>query len=61
MLNHTLLTVESIRAHGLTCEGVIINHPRPVAEDDPAIITNRSILEDLLDVPILAEFAYEPA
>jgi len=61
MLNHTLLTVRSVREHGLECAGVILNHPKPPAEDDPAVVTNRSVLEDVLDVPVLAEFAYDPA
>jgi len=61
MLNHTLLTVQSIRARGLTCTGVILNHPTAPVEGDPAVITNRSILEDTLDVPVLAEFGWESA
>jgi len=60
-LNHTLLTVKSIRAHGLECAGVILNHPQQPDELDPAFVTNRSILEDILDVPILAEFLFETA
>jgi dethiobiotin synthetase len=58
-LNHTLLTVEAIRARGLECAGVILNHPAPVSET-PAIAetTNRAVLEDLLDVPILFEIAH---
>ncbi|MGC3991390.1 MAG: dethiobiotin synthase [Chthoniobacteraceae bacterium] len=59
MLNHTMLTVQSIRARGLTCAGIILNHPAATEEGDPAVITNRSILEDTLDVPILAEYAWE--
>lgn len=58
-LNHTLLTVEAIRASGLSCAGLIINHTTPPT-DPPGIAetTNRSILEDLLDVPILFEIAH---
>ena len=58
-LNHTLLTVESIRSSGLVCAGLILNHVTPPA--DPLTIaetTNRSVLEDLLDVPILFEIAH---
>lgn len=55
-LNHTLLTVAAIRATGLTCAGVILNHVTPPAETPTiAETTNRSVLEDLLDVPILFE------
>jgi dethiobiotin synthetase len=52
-INHTLLTVESIQAHGLRCAGVILNNL--TAEADPATSTNRSVLEHLLEVPILHE------
>jgi len=52
-INHTLLTVESIQARGLRCAGVILNHP--TAESDAATSTNRSVLEHLLEVPILHE------
>ncbi len=58
-INHTLLTVESIRAHGLVCAGIILNHTTPPGEiPDIAETTNRSVLEDLLDVPILLEIAH---
>ena len=56
-LNHTLLTVESIRARGLTCAGLILNHPSPDAEAI-ATTTNRAVLEDLLEVPVLFEIAH---
>ncbi len=57
-LNHTRLTVAAIQASGLRCAGVILNHPHPPTPDDPAIITNRSILEDLLPVSILTEIEH---
>ncbi len=56
-LNHTLLTVESIRATGLEIAGLILNHLDPPS-DDPATTTNRAILEDLLPIPILFEIAH---
>lgn len=52
-LNHTLLAIESIRAHGLTCAGMIINHLQP-----PETIserTNAEILRELAGVPVLFE------
>lgn len=52
-LNHALLTIESIRAHGFTCAGLIINHlhsPETISER-----TNASILRELTDVPVLFE------
>ena len=55
-INHALLTVESVRARGLPCAGLILN--RVSAEDDIATTTNRGMLEDLAGVPILAEVEY---
>ena len=58
-LNHTLLTIESIRARGLECAGVILNHTTaPNAAPDLAATTNRGILEDIAGVPILAEISH---
>ena len=58
-LNHTLLTVESIRAAGLTCAGLIQNHPTASAPDEAAALaTNRAILEDLTGLPILFDLAH---
>jgi dethiobiotin synthetase len=56
-LNHTLLTVESIRSNGLECTGIILNHIAPEGSD-PATVTNRGILEDVARVPILAEVGF---
>ena len=55
-INHTLLTVQSIKASGQQCAGIILNHSDPQI-DLIAASTNRSILEHLLDVPILFEIA----
>lgn len=52
-VNHTLLTLAAIKARGLHCAGIILNH---ISEEwDTASITNRKLLEDFTDVPILAE------
>ena len=56
-LNHALLTVESVRACGLECAGVIFNHAASAAEDI-ASVTNRGVLEEILGVPILHEIAH---
>ena len=56
-LNHTLLTVDSVRASGCKCAGIILNHATSV-EADVAGITNRGMLEDILQVPILHEIAH---
>lgn len=52
-LNHALLTVRAIQARGLQCAGIIWNRMDSVA--NPASATNRSILEDVLEVPVLFE------
>jgi dethiobiotin synthetase len=53
-LNHTLLTLESIQSHGLTCGGIILNH-HPSDTTDPAAEGNRRILPKLTSIPILFE------
>ena len=50
-INHTLLTLESIRARGLHCPGIILNSL--AANLDVATRTNREILEQ--NTPILLE------
>jgi dethiobiotin synthetase len=60
-LNHTLLTVRAIQASGLPCAGVILNQVRALTSDDPATITNASVLEELLQdlkVPLLGELPH---
>lgn len=54
-VNHTLLTIESIRARGLECRGIILNTIQETP--DQATRTNRSLLEEFTDVPILLELA----
>jgi len=56
-INHTLLTIESIRANGLDCAGIILNHVSP-EQSDPATVTNRGILEELSGVPVLGEIGF---
>jgi dethiobiotin synthetase len=56
-LNHTLLTIESIRAHGQECGGLILNSLPGVAS--VATETNRRALEEICDVPILFEIAID--
>ncbi|WP_035607170.1 dethiobiotin synthase [Haloferula sp. BvORR071] len=55
-LNHTILTVESIRAKGLPIAGLVMNHL--VDELDTASITNKGIIEQLTGLPILAEIIH---
>lgn len=58
-LNHTLLTVESVRSRGLTCAGLILNQVAR-AEGDAHLVaaTNRAVLAELAAVPILLEVAF---
>jgi len=52
-INHTLLTVESIRRRGLECGGLVLN----TIDDDQsvAVRTNREILQEFCNVPVLFE------
>ena len=52
VLNHTRLTVEAIHSARLNCALVLLNST--VAETDSSQSTNLSVLENLLDVPIIA-------
>ena len=53
-LNHTLLTVDSIRAAGATCAGVIFNAGAPpaVESSELALRTNSRLLRELLGLPV---------
>ncbi len=54
-LNHTLLTVESIRAHGLQCAGLVLNTLSD--EQSVATETNKRMLEECCEAPVLWEIA----
>lgn len=54
-LNHTLLTLESVRRRGLPLAGIILNDVD--GRTDEASRTNRAILEESCACPILAEIA----
>lgn len=43
-INHTLLTLEAVRARRLTVAGVVLNEPAPL-EDDASIATNADQIE----------------
>jgi dethiobiotin synthetase len=61
VLNHALLTVESILAKGLRCAGVLLNQPIPPPAADAATLTNAGVLEDLLrarGIPYLGEMEH---
>lgn len=50
-LNHTLLTVRSVEAHGLDCRGVLLNAPKGM-EAEIAVETNGDILKSTAGVPL---------
>jgi dethiobiotin synthetase len=55
-LNHTLLTVDSIRQSNLTLLGVVLNDTTP--KPDESSITNPALLEQLTCLPVLS-LAYQ--
>jgi dethiobiotin synthetase len=55
-LNNILLTVDAIRAKGLSCAGIILNQLED--ELDTAMITNKGIIEELAGVPLLDHLIY---
>lgn len=55
-LNHTILTVEDIRASGLEVAGLVLNHLQD--ELDTAAVTNKGVIEELVEAPILAEIIH---
>jgi dethiobiotin synthetase len=56
-LNHILLTLAAIRAKGLVCAGIFLNQLDD--ELDTAMITNKSVLEDLTGVPLLEHLIHQ--
>ena len=54
-LNHTLLTLESVRRRGLPLAGIVLNDVD--GQTDEATRTNRAVLEEICACPILAEIA----
>lgn len=59
MLNHVLLTLESVRAMGLSVAGIILNNAGDVGGG--ATRTNRRVLEECCGCAILAEVAKDQA
>ena len=55
-LNHTLLTVDSIRQSNLPLLGVVLNDTTPKPDDSS--ITNPAVLEQLTRLPVLS-LAYQ--
>ena len=55
-INHALLTLDAIKARGLECLGIIFNNVKD--EWDTACVTNRSMIEEFSDVPVLGELIH---
>jgi dethiobiotin synthetase len=58
-INHTLLTVESIEARGLTCAGLVLNHAD--MSPDPAARSNRATFGMLRGPRVLCELVHGQA
>ncbi|MEG0024311.1 MAG: dethiobiotin synthase [Akkermansia sp.] len=56
VLNHAFLTIQAIKARGLTCAGIVFNNVQD--EWDIANVTNRAILEERTGLPVLAELIH---
>lgn len=55
-INHALLTLDAIKVRGLECLGIIFNNVKD--EWDTACVTNRSMIEEFSDVPVLGELIH---
>ena len=55
-LNHAILTARAIAARQLECAGIILNHVED--ERDSASVSNRVVLEQELEVPIVADILH---
>ncbi len=55
-LNHTILTANAVRARGLELAGIVLNHVSD--ERDAASISNRTLLEQILDPPLVLELLH---
>lgn len=56
-LNHTLLSVDAIRAKGLQCAGIILNQLDD--ELDTAMITNKGLIEELTCLPLIDHLIHQ--
>ncbi len=57
-LNHTLLTLESIRTAQVPCAGLILNEIAPRDPSDLAVSTNQAVLEAVSQVPFCIEIVH---
>lgn len=55
-VNHAVMTVKGIRARGLECRSIVLNH---LGEEwDTASVTNRKLIEEFTGVPVTAELIH---
>lgn len=55
-VNHAIMTVQGIRARGLRCHSIVLNH---LGEEwDAASVTNRRLIEEFTQVPVQAELIH---
>lgn len=55
-VNHAVMTVQGIRARGLECHSIVLNH---LGEEwDAASVSNRRLIEEFTGVPVQAELIH---
>lgn len=55
-VNHALMTAQGIRARGLECRSIVLNH---VGEEwDAASVTNRRLIEEFSNIDVQAELIH---
>lgn len=55
-VNHAIMSVQGIRARGLECRGIVLNH---IGESwDTAAVTNRRLIEEFTGLPVAAELIH---
>ena len=55
-VNHAIMTVQGIRARGLECRSIVLNHMGD--EWDAASVSNRRLIEEFTNVPVRAELIH---
>ncbi len=56
-VNHAVLTVQAIRARGLSCRSIVLNHAGE--EWAAAELTNRRLIEEITGIPVTAELIHD--
>lgn len=55
-VNHTVLTVQAIRARGLECRAIVLNHSGE--SWDTAALTNKALIEEFTGLPVRGELIH---